>query len=987
MKLSEREQLDKGLRASTDLWEGIIGSAMDAIIVIDDAQRIVLFNAAAEKIFACPINEAIGGSVERFIPQRFRAEHTSHVRRFAESGVTNRTLHGLGTLWGLRASGEEFPIEASISKVESGGKDFFTVVIRDITERHHAEEAVREGEQRFRLVADTAPVLMWMSGTDKLCTYFNKPWLDFTGRSIEEELGNGWAEGVHPDDLQRCLQTYTQSFDRQENFRMEYRLRRYDGEYRWVLDFGVPRFNQDRSFAGYIGIGIDVTERKQAEEALRQSEQKFLKLFQGSPVAVALSSVKDGRLIEVNNTFERFFGYCPEDVIGSKVSDIGIWVDPSQREELTKRLLSERNVRDLELRFRTKNGGILTCLVSAELIEVGNEPCILSVTSDITDRKRAEEAVRTSEERLRLATLAGKMFAYEWDAATDVIVRSADFAQVLGDEPVETTGQQILARIHPDEREGVKAAVAALSPENPHLQISYRMARGDGTFIWVERTSRAQFDEHGRMQRLVGMVADITERKRAEDTIRESEVRYRRIVETANEGVWLLDLELHTSYVNRQMAEMLGYEPREMVGRSVFDFYFPEDVERKRQLLIGRQKARREQLDERLRRRDGSELWVRMAATPVFKESGEFDGALAMMSDITERKLAEEALHESEKRFRLVANTAPVMIWMSGLDRKPTYFNRLWLDFTGFSETDLQNRLAEIVHPEDYTQCHEIYCRGFDQRQPFKKECRLRRHDGQYRWMLDIGVPRFHKDGSFAGYIGSCVDVTDHKLAEEALSEMSRKLIEAQEKERARIARELHDDFAQRLAMLTIDLEQLRNNPSEVQQRVHELQKQTIEISKDIQALSHELHSSKLEYLGLVVGMRSSCKEFGERQRMEIAFKSQDVPRSLPPETSLCLFRVLQEALNNVVKHSAARHVDVQLCGDSSEIHLIITDSGKGFDTEAVVHGLGLGLTSMRERVRLVNGTIAIESKPMSGTTIHVRVPIESEPKRQKAAG
>ena len=297
MKLSEREQLDKGLRASTDLWEGIIGSAMDAIIVIDDAQRIVLFNAAAEKIFACPINEAIGGSVERFIPQRFRAEHTSHVRRFAESGVTNRTLHGLGTLWGLRASGEEFPIEASISKVESGGKDFFTIVIRDITERHHAEEAVREGEQRFRLVADTAPVLMWMSGTDKLCTYFNKPWLDFTGRSIEEELGNSWAEGVHPDDLQRCLQTYTQSFDRQENFRMEYRLRRYDGEYRWVLDFGVPRFNQDRSFAGYIGIGIDVTERKQAEEALRQSEQKFLKLFQGSPVAVALSSVKDGRLI------------------------------------------------------------------------------------------------------------------------------------------------------------------------------------------------------------------------------------------------------------------------------------------------------------------------------------------------------------------------------------------------------------------------------------------------------------------------------------------------------------------------------------------------------------------------------------------------------------------------------------------------------------------------------------------------------------------
>jgi PAS domain S-box-containing protein len=149
---------------------------------------------------------------------------------------------------------------------------------RDITERKRAEAELRESEARFRLVADSAPVMIWMSGTDKLCTYFNKPWLDFTGRSIDVELGNGRVEGVDPEDLQRCLDTYTQAFDRREAFTMEYRLRRHDGEFRWVSDIGVPRFNPDASFAGYIGSCIDVTEQRRAEEQLRRAEEDLARV-------------------------------------------------------------------------------------------------------------------------------------------------------------------------------------------------------------------------------------------------------------------------------------------------------------------------------------------------------------------------------------------------------------------------------------------------------------------------------------------------------------------------------------------------------------------------------------------------------------------------------------------------------------------------------------------------------------------------------------
>jgi PAS domain S-box-containing protein len=171
-QINQRDQRDQKLHEYPDLLSGIIESAMDAIIAINESQSITLFNAAAEKLFRCTAGEAIGDSIERFIPPRFRAEHRGHLRRFNEHGVTSRAMRSLGMLYGLRATGEEFPMEAAISKVESGGKRFFSIVIRDITERHRAEEGVRESEKRFRLVADTAPVLIWMSGTDKLCNYF-----------------------------------------------------------------------------------------------------------------------------------------------------------------------------------------------------------------------------------------------------------------------------------------------------------------------------------------------------------------------------------------------------------------------------------------------------------------------------------------------------------------------------------------------------------------------------------------------------------------------------------------------------------------------------------------------------------------------------------------------------------------------------------------------------------------------------------------------
>jgi PAS domain S-box-containing protein len=348
----------------------------------------------------------------------------------------------------------------------------------------------------------------------------------------------------------------------------------------------------------------------------------------------------------------------------------------------------------------------------------------------------------------------------------------------------------------------------------------------------------------------------------------------------------------------------------------------------------------------------------------------------------TELKMSGGIVRESEQRFRLVADTAPVLIWMSGPDKKCTFFNEGWLKFTGRSiESELGEGWTEGVHAENMQATVDTYTQAFDLRKEFRREYQLRRNDGVYRWILDIGVPRYDQARSFVGYIGCCVDITDHKLVETALADVNRRMIEAQEQERTWIARELHDDIGQRLVLLAINLVQLDQSAihlPEVSSRVGELKNQVFEIAGDIQTISHRLHSSKLGSLGLAGAMRSFCKEFEEQKNVEIGFQSQGLPEPLSPDISLCLFRVLQEALYNAAKHSGGRLFEVRSWATPSAVHLTVSDFGCGFDMETAKTGRGLGLTSMEERLKIVHGALSIESQLKRGTTIHAFVPINS---------
>jgi PAS domain S-box-containing protein len=474
------------------------------------------------------------------------------------------------------------------------------------------------------------------------------------------------------------------------------------------------------------------------------------------------------------------------------------------------------------------------------------------------------------------------------------------------------------------------------------------------------------------------------------------------LVDSSDDAIVSKTLEGVITSWNAGAERLFGYTAKEAIGQSI-SMIIPRDrLDEEVDILRRLRAGERIEHYETLRiSKDGRHIDVSITISPIRDAGGRTIGASKIARDISERKRAEAALRDverkraqddlrdSEERFHLMAATAPLMVWMSGIDKLCTYVNRGWSEFTGRSvDTELGNGWAESIHSEDFDSSLNAYSQAFDLRKPFQIEYRLRRHDGEYRWILDQGVPRFNANGSFAGYIGSAIDVTERKLAEVALSTVSQRLIEAHEEERTRIARELHDDINQRLALLAADLKALQRSlpcsKAKIMRDIGTVGKQLQDLGSDVHALSHNLHSSKLDYLGLAVAAAGFCREVSNRQGVEIDFHSEKIPKDLSKEDSLCLFRVLQEAIQNATRHSGSRHFEVSLRAGLSEIELTVRDSGIGFDLQDAMKRRGLGLTSIRERLKLVNGNLSIDSQPQHGTTIQARIPLAT---RMKSAG
>ncbi len=515
-----------------------------------------------------------------------------------------------------------------------------------------------------------------------------------------------------------------------------------------------------------------------------------------------------------------------------------------------------------------------------------------------------------------------------------------------------------------------------------------------GAIFWISRRAGRAWREQTDQLRMVGaLVATVLQRKQVETALEDSHYLKGAILDSLPAHIAVLDRAGVIIAVNDAWAKFgrdngiavsAALAPGVSYPRACQEAVRDGDPTAAEAIALIEQACRGERIGRQLEYRcdgPGTERWFMMTAAPLQRPEG---GAVVTHVDITARKRGENALRESEDRFRRLADGLPVAVWMSDTDAACTYCNHEWLELTGRAlDEHTGDGWLDSVHSADRAECMDAYLHAFHTRQVFRAEFRIQGPDGAARWLISTGVPRYGSDGAFHGYVGGCVDITDRKEAEHTLRGLSHRLMSAQDDERRRIARELHDHLSQQLALLAIDLQQLSMQPpvtpDALVPALHEAWRRTTEIASDVHAISHRLHPSKMEALGLVATIRAHCREVS-RQSIVVEFLDQDVPSAIAPERALALFRVLEEALSNVARHSGARGAHVALAGADGDLLLRVADDGRGFEVNERRPDHGLGLVSMRERVQALDGTLSITSVPGRGTVVEARVPLASPP-------
>jgi PAS domain S-box-containing protein len=886
-KVKERTQ---ALWQVNSLQSAILDGADYAFISTDLNGVIQTFNKAAERMLGYSASEVIGKLTPAIIhePQEvidkaailsleLEQDIPIGFEVFVAKARLGITFEDEWTY--IRKDGSRFPVLLSVTALKDVNQQIigFLGIAQDISDRKQAELVIQESESRFRYLADNAPVLIWMSGLDKLCFHFNKTWLDFTGRTMEQELGNGWVEGVHPDDFQFCLDVYTTSFDMHQSFEMEYRLRRFDGEYHWMLDTGIPRFGADGEFLGYIGTCTDISDRKAVEQEILEKQKFIQKIAEASPNILYLYDLQEQCNVYSNREIASVLGYTSTEI---QAMGADLFTNLMHPEDLTK----------------------------------------------IPDYYRQIEAAQSEEV----------------------------------------------------------------------FEIEYRMRHANGEWRWLySRDTVFSRDDRGQIKLTIGTAQDISERKLAEQQLKQQLTA----IEAAVDGIAILKDDCYI-YLNSSHVSLFNYaRPEDLLGKNWKMLYSPEELQRFEREVFPALGTKRHWEGEAIAiRKDGTTFIEGLSLTLTE------DGLLiCVCRDVSARKQQEEELQNLSARLTLAVKSAAIGIWdWDVVQNILTWDDRMYemYGITSNQFTSAYEAWSNSLHPDDRSVSELALQQAIKGEKDFDPEFRVVHPDGTIRYIQGYAMAQHNAQGEVQRMVGINFDITDRKLAESQILQTTAQL-QASNQELEAFAYSVSHDLRSPLraidgysnALIEDYYDKFDDEARDYFERIRRNVKRMGMLIDDLLRLSRvsrsEMQYSNVNLSALVQEQVSELQVLEPEREVEVV-----ILPNIFVSADLTLMRVvISNLVQNAWKftsHHATSCIEFGIMEQEDQLIYFIRDDGAGFDMAFAkmlfgvfqrLHntnefaGTGIGLASVQRAIHRHGGKVWAEGFVEKGATIYFTVP------------
>ncbi|MFW5721235.1 MAG: PAS domain S-box protein, partial [Bacteroidota bacterium] len=650
-----------------------------------------------------------------------------------------------------------------------------------LDENAEYQKKLEVNEEKYRSMIEDSPVMIWESGTDAKCIYFNKRWLDFRGREMDEEIGDGWTEGVHPDDYENCVNSYLKAFEKREKFKLEYRLKNADGVYRWILDIGTPQFQTDGSFKGYIGSCIDITEQKLFEQIQKEKEAFYYALFEKNKAVKLLIDPFTGKIEDANTAASEFYGYSLLTLRAMKITDINQLNKEEVKAEMQKALHEKRHY--FEFKHRLANGELRDVAVFSGPIHYKQRDLLYSIIYDITDKKRFETALKESEEKYRNLYLKTPVMLHSIDHEGRLISVSDYWLKKLGYTKDEVIGRKSLEFLTPESQEKFYKYFPLFKEKGEIFDMQYQMVKKNGEIIDVLLSAISEKNPDKTLKRTLAVIVDITDRIKTE---KEKSV----ILETMSEMLTYYDKDLNIIWANKASRAFRNLGNKIIEGYKCYEIFENRDTPCIKCPVIQSIKSKQPEESEF---KTKEEKILKLKSYPVVNSKNEIEGVVEFASDITEQKSKDEELKRIYNLYRtLIANLPGINVFLFDDEKRiiiaegNEFKNRIYLksDFEGrlVTELDFNQKILDYLD--------HLYSTAL------KGEKTSNELQYKSSWYQHIAVPvKDHKNKVLGGIVFA-QNITEQKKAsielensKDKLKHLSQHLQQLIEKEKSNIAR------------------------------------------------------------------------------------------------------------------------------------------------------------------------------------------------------